>query len=85
MPDPRLSGPPPRVIVRLSPGERLRLARVVRSRSAPLREVQRAQFVLQADRGERPTALARHLHFTENAVRLWRRLYVVDPEHGLED
>ncbi|EQD31597.1 transposase, partial [mine drainage metagenome] len=52
---------------------------------APLREVQRSQIVLLSARGWSNAAIARHLHVTENTARLWRRRFVEDPDHGLED
>ena len=57
----------------------------MRQRTAPVREVQRAQIVLLADRGWSNAATARHLHLSVNTVRLWRRRFLEDPEHGLED
>ncbi|MGI0071516.1 MAG: IS630 family transposase [Thermoplasmata archaeon] len=78
-------GPRARVFVRLNSGDRLRLTQILRCRTAPLREVQRAQIVLLAHRGWPNAAIARHLHLAENTVRLWRRRSVEDPEHGLED
>ncbi|MGI0052899.1 MAG: IS630 family transposase [Thermoplasmata archaeon] len=61
------------------------MTRTARCRTAPLRDVQRAQIVLLAARGWPNARIAHHLHLSENTVRLWRRRFVEDPEHGLED
>ncbi len=82
---PSSPGPLPKVPVSLSRPERDLLARRVRCRTAPLREVQRAQIVLLAARRWPNAAIARHLHLAENTVRLWRRRYADDPKHGLAD
>ena len=85
MPRRRARGPQPEAAIHLGRVQRRRWRRLVRQRTAPLREVQRAQIVLLADQGWPNAAIARHLHLAVNTVRLWRRRFVEDPEHGLED
>lgn len=85
MPLPCPSGLRPSATVRLTIPERHRLTDIIRCRTAPLREVQRAQIVLMADHRWPNAAIARHLHLSENTVRLWRGRYAEDPKHCLED
>ena len=79
------SGPLPEVEIRLSANQRRQLAETIRCRTTPQRSVERARIVLLASRGERNAAIARHLHLAITTVRLWRRRFAEDPEHGLED
>ena len=85
MPRQRVRGTPAKAVIRLDHSQRRRWREVVRCRTAPLREVPRAQIVLLVDRGWPNAAIARHLHLAVNTVRLWRRRFKEDPEHGLED
>ena len=85
MPQSATPGPPPDAEVHLSVSQRRTWTDLIRCRTAPQREVERAQIVLLASRRWRNAAIARHLHLAVNTVRLWRRRFVEDPDHGLED
>ncbi len=85
MPRWRAHGPQPEAAIHLGRVQRRRWRRLVHQRTAPLREVQRAQIVLLADHGRPNAVIARPLHLAVNTVRLWRRRFVEDPEHDLED
>jgi transposase len=61
--------------------QRARLEAVARSRTAPVRDVQRAQIVLDAAAGRSNAAIARRLRIRQNTVRLWRGRFV---DHGLQ-
>jgi transposase len=60
--------------------QRDRLRALTRSRTAPVRQVQRARIVLAAADGASNAAIARRLSIRENTVRTWRGRFV---EHGL--
>jgi transposase len=72
--------PPPARSVVIDAGHRPRLEALARSRTAPLREVQRARIVLAAADGASNAAIARDLSITEHTVRTWRNRFA---EHGL--
>jgi len=59
---------------------RNRLTALARSRTAPVREVQRARIVLAAADGTGNAAIARQLSISQNTVRTWRGRYA---EHGI--
>ncbi len=59
--------------------------RLAHSRSAPARDVERAQIVSQAHRGERVPAIARALGITEATVRLWLTRFNEGGMDGLTD
>ena len=72
---------PPRArTVVIAAEQRLRLEALARSRSAPLRDVQRARIVLAAAAGACNAAIARDLSIHESTVRTWRGRFV---EHGM--
>jgi transposase len=60
--------------------QRHRLEAVVRSRTAPIRDVQRAQIVLGAADGLSNAAIARVLRIRQNTVRSWRGRFA---DHGM--
>nr|WP_232075885.1 IS630 family transposase [Phytohabitans suffuscus] len=64
----------------IEPEHRGRLEALARSRTAPLREVQRARIVLAAADGVANAAIARDLQVKQNTVRTWRNRYA---EHGM--
>jgi len=68
-----------RVVV-IDERQRLRLEAVVRSRTASIRDVQRARIVLLAADGMANAAIARVLSIRVNTVRIWRGRFA---EHGL--
>ena len=54
--------------------------------TAPLREVQRAQFLTRYHAGETVTQIARHLHMTRKSVSKWiNRALAVGPNAALKD
>jgi transposase len=71
--------PSARVVV-LDEQQRRRLEAVVRARTAPIREVQRARIVLLAADGMSNAAIARVLALRVNTVRTWRGRFA---EHGM--
>ena len=72
--------PPSARTVVIDAEHRARLESLARSRTAPLREVQRARIVLAAADGASNAAIARDLSITQNTVRTWRGRVA---EHGL--
>lgn len=64
----------------IDPVQRERLQALVRSRTAPVREVQRARIVLAAGDGASNAAIARTLSISQNTVRTWRGRFA---EHGI--
>jgi transposase len=71
--------PSARVVV-IDEEQRRRLEAVVRSRTAPVREVQRARIVLAAADGMSNAAIARALSIRVNTVRTWRGRFA---DHGM--
>lgn len=71
--------PSARAVV-LEEEQRRQLEAVVRSRTAPVREVQRARIVLGAAAGRSNAAIARTLSIRVNTVRTWRGRFA---EHGM--
>src|SRR5260221_14535913 len=55
----------------LTDEERQQLTRRSQSRSAAVRDVERARIILQANQGQRVPAIARTLGLCEPTVRLW--------------
>jgi transposase len=76
--------PPARVVV-IDEAQRNRLEAVVRARTAPVRDVQRAQIVLGAADGMSNTAIARALSICQNTVRTWRARFAAHAMAGLGD
>jgi transposase len=72
-------------IVTLSEEEREELARVVRARTAPQREVQRARVVLLAAKGMGNTAIAQEVGLTRARVVVWRQRFARQRLSGLRD
>jgi len=71
--------PSARVVV-IEDEQRRRLEAVVRSRTASIRDVQRARIVLLAADGRTNAAIARALSVRVNTVRTWRGRFA---EHGM--
>ena len=69
----------------LDEDQRHRLETVVRSRTAPVREVQRARIVLGAADGMSNAAIARALSVRQNTVRTWRNRFAEQGMAGLGD
>ena len=67
--------------VRLQRGDRRTLESWVRSRTLPRRQVERAQIVLAASRGESSRGIAASLGIARETARLWMRRYEAE---GLE-
>ncbi len=72
-------------IVVLEEDQRHQLEAVARSRTTPVREVQRAQIVLGAADGMSNAAIARALSVRQNTVRTWRNRFAEHGMGGLED
>jgi transposase len=64
---------------------RPRLEALARSRTAALREVQRARIVLAAADGTATATIARDLQVEENTVRTWRNRFAAHGIDGLAD
>jgi len=71
--------------LKLQRGDRVRLEKIVRRRTAPQRQVQRAQVVLRAAGGDSNTAIAEELAMHRNQVLLWRQRYQEEGIDGLSD
>lgn len=69
----------------LSEEEHLTLEQLARSRTAPVRQVERARVVLAAIAGDSPDAIAAQLHMSRNTVYLWLRRFNAMGMEGLED
>jgi len=77
---------PPRArTVVIEAEQRPRLEALARSRTAPLREVQRARIVLAAANGASNAAIARDLSIKETTVRTWRGRFAEHGANGLTD
>lgn len=76
--------PSARVVV-IDEEQRRRLEAVARSRTAPVRQVQRARIVLGAADGMSNAAIARALSLRENTVRTWRGRFAEHGMAGLDD
>jgi len=70
----------------LLPDELERLQRLRRSKTAPAREVQRAQILTRYHAGETVTQIARHLRMTRKSVAKWiNRALALGPGAALKD
>ena len=69
--------------IRLAPGDRERLERLVRDRNTPQKVVWRARIVLLAGNGIGAVAVARRVGKSVPTVRRWRRRYVAAGVDGL--
>lgn len=77
---------PPRArTVLIEADHRRGLQALARSRTAPLREVQRARIVLAAADGASNAAIARDLSISESTVRTWRGRFAEHGVAGLSD
>ena len=72
-------------VVVLSVEDRERLAAVLRKRTAPLREVQRARIVLAAADGVENLRIADEVGVVVNTVSLWRKRFHEQGMAGLVD
>ncbi len=72
-------------MITLTECEREVLERVVRTSTAPAREVLRARIILAAGGGERNDAIARRLGVSANVVSRWRLRFAKDGLAGLQD
>ena len=72
-------------VVVLSVEDRERLAAVLRKRTAPLREVQRARIVLAAADGVENLRIADEVGVVVNTVSLWRKPFHEQGMAGLVD
>lgn len=70
---------------KLTAAEQSAIDKLVRSRTAPAREVERARMILLADRGKRVPAIAQELDLTETTVRTWLKRFNAAGLHGLQD
>src|SRR5215471_16034017 len=70
---------------KLTAEERSAIDKLARSRTAPAREVERAQIILLARRGTRVPAIAKELALTELTVRTWLKRFNTAGLTGLQD
>jgi transposase len=70
---------------KLTAEEQSALEKLARSRTAPAREVERAQIILLASRGKRVPAIARDREVTEITVRTWLKRFNAAGLAGLQD
>jgi transposase len=77
--------PPRAQAVLIDAADRLKLETLARSRTAPVRAVQRARIVLAAADGAANAAIARNLSVRENTVRTWRDRFARHGMAGLHD
>ena len=69
--------------IRLAPGDRERLEKLVRDRNTPQKVVWRARIVLMAGDGVGAVAVARRVGKSVPSVRRWRRRYASAGVEGL--
>ena len=69
----------------LSEAERYAIERLARSRTAPVREVERARIIQLSVTGWSVPAMARQVGRSEATVRLWLRRFVARGLEGLRD
>jgi transposase len=70
---------------KLSEEEHIALEQLARSRTAPVRQVERARVALAAIEGESVSAIAARFHMSKNTVYLWLRRFNAMGMAGLED
>ena len=70
---------------KLTAEEESAIDKLARSRTAPAREVERAQIILLARRGTRVPAIAKELALTELTVRTWLKRFNTAGLTGLQD
>jgi len=74
----------PRLV--LSPEQKQQLERQRQSRTAPVREVQRAQILLRFQDGETVAGIARNIKMTRKSVRKWvEKALAMGAEAALQD
>ena len=78
-----MSRPAPSIV--LTPEERRILEALEASRTAPVREVQRARIVLLAAKAQPNTAISRVVGMDPRHVGIWRRRFAEERLAGLED
>jgi len=81
----RRKGPPPAVVITLSPEERDVLERLYRAGTTERRLADRAQVALLAVQGCGNMAIAAYLHRTRYWVVRWRRRFARERVAGLVD
>jgi len=69
----------------LTDEEKAAITKLVRSRTAEAREVERARIILLASKGKRVPAIARELELTGITVRTWLKRFNNDGFDGLTD
>ena len=69
----------------LTNGERASVERLAHSRTAPARQVERAQIVWQAHQGRAVAAIAEHLRLNPQTVRDWLKRFNAEGLTGLDD
>lgn len=69
----------------LTDAERTTIERLAHSRTAPARQVERAQIVWQAYQGRTVWAIAQHLHLHPQTVRDWVKRFNAEGLAGLDD
>jgi transposase len=72
-------------VVTVDAEQRRMLQALIRSRTAPVRAVQRARIVLAAADGASNAAIARQLSIRQNTVRTWRGRFAAHGLAGLDD
>jgi hypothetical protein len=81
----RRKGPPPAVVITLSPEERATLEHLCRAGTTERRLADRAHVVLLAVQGWGNMAIAAYLHRTRYWVQYWRRRFGRERLPGLVD
>ena len=69
----------------LTEQEQITLERLTHARTAPARQVERAQIIWQAQQGRTVTDIAQHLHRNVQTVRHWLKCFQAQGLPGLED
>lgn len=69
----------------LTPEEGMKLARLARSQTAPVRLARRAEIILRSARGETAPTIARDLGLVEKTVRVWIERFTAAGLDGLDD
>lgn len=69
----------------LTDAEREHIRQLSQSRTAPVRQVERARIIQLASAGWGVPALAEHLRVAEKVVRLWLKRFNAEGVAGLED
>jgi transposase len=70
---------------KLLAAEQTAMEKLARSRTAPVREVERARIILLASAGKRVPAMAQELELTQLTVRTWLKRFNAEGREGLQE